>query len=41
MKIWFLGSSEGLAPVRVNALIFIHGKNAHLSRLGVLFPNIQ
>ena len=37
----FLGSSDGLAPVGVKELVFISGKSVHLSRLGVLFPNIQ
>ena len=37
----FLGLSDGLAPVGVKELVFIHGKNVHLSRLGVFFPSIQ
>ena len=37
-----LGSSDGLAPIGVKTLlIFIPGKSVRLSRLGVLFPNIQ
>ena len=36
-----MGSSDGLTPVGVNALIFIPGKSVYLSRLRVLFPDIQ
>ena len=36
-----LGSSDSLAPVGVNELIFIHGKSVHLSRFRVIFPGIQ
>ena len=41
MKIWFLGSSDDLAPLGAKALIFILEKSVHLSGIGVLFPNIQ
>ena len=41
MKIWFLGPSDGLAPLQIKALIFIPRKSVLLSRLGVLFPNSQ
>ena len=41
MKIWFLGPSDDLAPLGLKALIFIPRKSVRLSRLGVLFPNIQ
>ena len=37
----FLRSSDGLTPVGVKELVFIHEKNVHLSRLGVFFPDIQ
>ena len=40
-EIWFLGSSDGLDPVKVKALIFILGKSVHLSRHRASFPNIQ
>ena len=38
---WFLRSSDGLAPVGVKVLVFIPGKSVHLSRLGVFFLDIQ
>ena len=38
---WFLGSSNGLAIVGFKALIFIPRKSVYLSRLGVLYPDIQ
>ena len=41
MKIWFLGSSDGLAPFGVKALMFILEKSAHLSGRKVFSPNIQ
>ena len=41
MKIGFLRLSDGLAPLGVKARIFIHEKSDHLSRLGMLLPNIQ
>ena len=41
MKIWFLGSSDGLTLLGVKALIFIPEKSAHLFGLGVFSPNIQ
>ena len=37
----FLGSSDGLAPVRVKELVFIPRKSVHLSRLEVFFLRIQ
>ena len=37
----FLGSSDGLVPVGVKELVFIHGKSVHLSKLRLLFPDIQ
>ena len=41
LKTWFLGTSDGLAIVGVKELVFIRRKSTHLSRLGVLFPDIQ
>ena len=41
VKNMFLGSSEGLPYVRVKELIFIPGKNVHLSILEAFFPRIQ
>ena len=37
----FMGSSDSMVPVRVKELVFILGKSAHLSRLGVFFLGIQ
>ena len=37
----FLRSSDGLALIGVKELVFIPGKNVHLCRLKVLFPDIQ
>ena len=41
IKIWFLGSIDGLAPLGVKSLIFIHEKSTHLSILKEFFANIQ
>ena len=37
----FLGSSEDLAAVGVKELVYMSRKSVHLSKLGVLFPDIQ
>ena len=33
--------SDSLAPIGVKELVFIPGKSVHLSKLGVLFLDIQ